>query len=278
MGLSTPRVAKKKSDGLVSSFSDEVWHVRGIRGKPHVCTIPYGKRQLHWEVHEWGPNPTWISGVWEAFAQRNSQQTLAHKPLYTQLSHRGAFTQSSFYTQKLLLFTQKGFYTKRFYAPKLLHAEAFRQSNFYTQPPICPEASTHKSFYTQTLLHTEAFTQSRANTEKLLQTKVFTHSIYTQKLLHRGALPQRSFYTQKLLHTDAFTHRSFYTQKLLLRESFTQSSPYTQQLLHTEAFTPSRFYAEKFFTQRSLYTHVALATIRRNRPHNLANSKAHKPL
>ena len=92
------------------------------------------------------------------------------------LLHTEAFTHRSFDAQ-MLLHTHRSFYTRSFYAQKLLHNAALTHRCFYTQKPLHTAALTHRCFYTHTqkLLHTQ-----------LLRTEAFT---------------QRSFDAQMLLHT-----------------------------------------------------------------------------
>ena len=115
------------------------------------------------------------------------------------LTHTGAFTQRSLYTEELHTHTQK-----------VLHREVFTLRSFCTH--------TSRSFYTQKLLHREVFTQ-----------RALTHShVYTQKLLHRETFTQRVFthgifYTQRNLYTDVLSHREAFThrRKILHKEVFT---------------------------------------------------------
>ena len=192
-----------------------------------------------------------------AFTHRSCYiQTLLHKEAFTQraLTH-GSFHKQKFYTEA---FTQRSFYTQ-----KLFHTEAFKQRSLYTEELLHTRAFTHRSCNTQTLIHKEAFTQRALSHRR----------VYTQKLFHREVFAQRafthgSFYTEKslhreLLHTEVFTHRSFYAEKPLHRETFTHRRVYIQKFLHREAFAQRIFCTQKLLhaeavTQRSLYTEALL--------------------
>ena len=106
---------------------------------------------------------------------------------HRKLLHTEAFTQRSFYTEKLL-------HTARFYTQTLLHTEDFTQRSFYTQKLL------HRaSFPTEKLLHRASFV-----TEKLLHTEAFTH----ENFLHTEAFAQRSFNTEKLSHAEVSQQKS----------------------------------------------------------------------
>ena len=118
--------------------------------------------------------------------------------------HTNAFTQRSFYTQKLL------------HREVIIHTDdAFAHRSVYTEKPL------HRSFYTQGRLHTDAVTvtqrslytesfnpQARLQTETFTQRSLYTESFYTRKLSHTEVFTQRSLYTEKLLRAEAFSHRS----------------------------------------------------------------------
>ena len=130
---------------------------------------------------------------------------LLHSEAFT---HTGAFTQRSFYTERLLdteAFTHRGFYTE-----KSLYRLAFARRSFYTE----------RSLDTEELLRTEAFTQRSLYTKEILHTNTFTQrSFYTQTLLHREVITQRAF-----THGRVFAHRSVCTEKPLHKGTFTQGA------------------------------------------------------
>ena len=183
------------------------------------------------------------SGSWAASCFYYPQRRL-----HTGALHRGAFTHTHVYTQKLL--QTEPFTRRSFCIQKALHRGAFTQRSLCTEEFLLPDALTHRSFYTQTHLH-------RKNTHKSLCARELVHKVdftqsnfYTEKSLHREeAWPHRRFsptthkrvYTQKLVHREAFTQRVFYTQKLLCTEAFTHifahRNFYAEELLRTEAFT-----------------------------------------
>ena len=130
----------------------------------------------------------------EALAQKSFHTANLFSPtsFYTlQLIHTGTFTCRSFDTDA---FTQRSFYTQ-----KLPHAEAFRQSSFHAQKLLHTEAFTHRSLYTQRLLHTEAFTKGSFYTENL-STEQFLHASNS----NRPLLPTH-FRPFSCIHTGPFS-------------------------------------------------------------------------
>ena len=157
----------------------------------------------------------------DTFTQRCTEQLLhtdapgfyAHKfllafthKLYTdKLLHRGASTQSTFYTQKHL-------HTHRRKLDTHTHTRLYTQS-FSTQTLLRIEACLQSRVYTEQLLHTEAFTRREAFAQSSSYNLIHTETLNTQMptRLRRQVFTHRGIYT-KILHTDAAnasTHRSF---------------------------------------------------------------------
>ena len=123
----------------------------------------------------------------------HTHTSFTHTPLHTELLHTDAFTHRK-------LVHRAGFTQSSFYTPKLLHRER-------------PLQAFHRSFYTEKLLRTGAFTHRR-----VLHTEACTHGgFYAQKLSHREASTHRRFPTEKPIPQS-----SFYTfQKIILRKFLT---------------------------------------------------------
>ena len=95
--------------------------------------------------------------------------------LHTKALHTDAFTQEGFYTQS------------SFYTQKLVHKTAFTHGSFYTGQPLRRAAFTHRSICTEGTLYTQKllpFTHGRidTHTETLLHTDTFTQSSFLQLL------------------------------------------------------------------------------------------------
>ena len=82
---------------------------------------------------------------------------------------------------------------QNFYRQMPLHTEAFTQRSFYTQKLLHTDAShkyvfAQRGIYAQTPVYTDAFTQKRFHTQKLLHRETFAQNSFTQKPLQRNLL------------------------------------------------------------------------------------------
>ena len=117
-----------------------------------------------------------------------------------------------------------------------MHTEAFTQRSFYTQKLL-----RHRSFQTEKLSDRKTFTHKRFYTQKLTKAFAH-RSFCTQKLLHRKVLhsetfTHRSFYRQKLSHwqgtLEAFIHRNLQLQNRQSKQKWS-----TLQTFHKESSKP----------------------------------------
>ena len=135
------------------------------------------------DFHKVLPGPVLLCST--RLAQNTSQYSMSpvvfaqafcrKKLLNTETVHTEAFTQRSFYTQKLL-----------------------RHRSFQTEKLSDRETFTHKRFYTQKL--TKAFAHRSFYTDKFYTVKLYTQKLFTDRSFHTDREPctQRSFYTQEL--------------------------------------------------------------------------------